>query len=219
MRPKQIALSGEKPTSALRRGGVEYVEMRALDLNPFQPLGVDEPTARFIEALLLTCLLTASPEITADELRVNNANQLIVANNGRKPNVELVKNGETITLQNWAREILISTQPICEALDSTETDSPYSEALNLQRELVKNPDLTPSAKMLAAMREMKKPFAGFALNQSAELAKIFAAQLLDDTTRQKFINLAAESHAKQRELEFAPQLPFEQFLTHYFSQS
>ncbi len=219
MRPKQIALSGEKPTSALRRGGVEYVEMRALDLNPFQPLGVDEPTARFIEALLLTCLLTASPEITADELRVNNANQLIVANNGRKPNVELVKNGETITLQNWAREILISVQPICEALDSTETDSPYSEALNLQRELVENPDLTPSAKMLVAMREMKKPFASFALNQSAELAKIFAAQLLDDATRQKFINLAAESHAKQRELESAPQLPFEQFLSHYFSQS
>ncbi|MEI7841133.1 MAG: glutamate--cysteine ligase [Methylococcaceae bacterium] len=218
MRPKQIALSGEKPTSALRRGGVEYVEMRALDLNPFQPLGVDEPTARFIEALLLTCLLMESPEITADELRVNNSNQLIVANNGRKPNVELVKNGETMTLQNWAREILISMQPICEALDSSETNSPYSEALNLQRELVANPDLTPSAKMLAAMREMKKPFACFAVNQSAELAKIFAAQTLDESTRQKFMNLATESHANQRELEAAPSVPFEQFLTHYFSQ-
>jgi glutamate--cysteine ligase len=218
MRPKQIALSGEKPTSALRRGGVEYVEMRALDLNPFQPLGVDEPTARFIEALLLTCLLTESPEIKAAEFRVNNSNQLIVANSGRKPNVELVKNGETITLQNWAREILISMQPICEALDSTETDSPYFETLKLQRELIENPNLTPSAKMLAAMRENKKPFACFAVNQSAELAKIFASQTLDDTTRQKFKNLAVESHAKQRELEAASQLPFEQFLKQYFSQ-
>jgi glutamate--cysteine ligase len=218
MRPKQIALSGEKPTSALRRGGVEYVEMRALDLNPFQPLGVDEPTARFIEALLLTCLLTESPEINAAEFRVNNSNQLIVANSGRKPNVELVKNGETITLQNWAREILISMQPICEALDSTETDSPYFETLKLQRELIENPNLTPSAKILAAMRENKKPFACFAVNQSAELAKIFASQTLDDTTRQKFKNLAVESHAKQRELEAASQLPFEQFLKQYFSQ-
>ncbi|MEI6744452.1 MAG: glutamate--cysteine ligase [Methylococcaceae bacterium] len=218
MRPKQIALSGEKPTSALRRGGVEYVEMRALDLNPFQPLGVDEPTARFIEALLLTCLLTESPEINAAEFRVNNSNQLIVANSGRKPNVELVKNGETITLQNWAREILISMQPICEALDSTETDSPYFETLKLQRELIENPNLTPSAKILAAMRENKKPFACFAVNQSAELAKFFTGQSLDDTTRQKFKNLAVESHAKQRELEAASQLPFEQFLKQYFSQ-
>ncbi len=218
MRPKQIALSGEKPTSALRRGGVEYVEMRALDLNPFQPLGIDEPTARFIEALLLTCLLTDSPEINADELRVNNSNQLIVANSGRKLNVKLVKNGETMTLQNWAREILISMQPICEALDSSKTENPYSEALKLQRELVENPDLTPSARVLAAMRDTKKPFACFAVNQSAELAKIFAAQTLDESTRQKFMNLAAESHAKQRELEAAPSVPFEQFLTNYFSQ-
>ena len=219
MRPKQIALSGEKPTSALRRGGVEYVEMRALDLNPFHPLGIDEPTARFIEALLLTCLLTDSPEITEDELRVNNSNQLIVANSGRKPNVELVKNVETITLQKWAREILTTMQPICEALDSTETNSPYSQSLTLQRELVENPDLTPSAKMLAAMREHKKTFSCFTVNQSAELAKVFAQQSLDDITRQEFMKLAADSHAKQRELEAMPQLPFEQFLQHYFAQS
>jgi glutamate--cysteine ligase len=109
-------------------------------------------------------------------------------------------------------------QPICEALDSTETDSPYLKSLNLQRELVENPDLTPSAKMLAAMREHKKPFACFAVNQSAKLAKIFKQQSLDEKTRLKFIKLATESHARQLELEFVPQLPFEQFLKHYFSQ-
>ncbi|MDD2863473.1 MAG: glutamate--cysteine ligase [Methylococcales bacterium] len=217
MRPKQIARSGEKPTAALRRGGVEYVEMRALDLNPFHPIGIDEETARFIEALLLTCLLTNSPEINADELRVNNSNQLIVANQGRKPNVELTRNGKTITLQNWAREILDLMQPICDALDSTETNSPYSQSLTLQRELVENPDLTPSAKMLAAMREKDKPFSCFTVNQSAELAKFFAGQSLDENTRQEFIKLAAQSHEKQRELEAAPQIPFEDFLQNYFA--
>ncbi|MDD5214464.1 MAG: glutamate--cysteine ligase [Methylococcales bacterium] len=217
MRPKQIAHSGEKPTAALRRGGVEYVEMRALDLNPFHPIGIDEPTARFIEALLLTCLLTNSPEINADELRVNNSNQLTVANQGRKPNVELTRNGETITLQNWAREILDLMQPICDALDSTETNSPYSQSLTLQRELVEKPDLTPSAKMLAAMREKNKPFSCFTVNQSAELAKFFAGQSLDENTRQEFIKLAAQSHEKQRELEAVPQIPFEDFLQNYFA--
>ena len=219
MRPKQIARSGEKPTAALRRGGVEYVEMRALDLNPFHPIGIDEGTARFIEALLLTCLLTNSPEINADELRVNNSNQLIVANQGRKPNVELTRNGETITLQNWAREILDLMQPICEALDSTETNSPYSQSLTLQRELVEKPDLTPSAKMLAAMREKDKPFSCFTVNQSAELAKFFAGQSLDENIRQEFIKLAAQSHEKQRELEAALQIPFEEFLQNYFASN
>ncbi len=218
MRPKQIALSGEKPTSALRRGGVRYVEMRALDLNPFHPLGIDETTARFIEALLLTCLLTDSPEINADELRINNSNQLIVANSGRKPNVQLQKNGQPITLQNWAEEILTAMQPICAALDSTEIGEPYSQALTVQRELVENSDLTPSARMLDAMRQTEKTFACFTVKQSMQHAAVFAQQSLDETTRQHFIDLAAQSHAKQRELEAMPQLPFEQFLQHYFSQ-
>ncbi|MGB4498092.1 MAG: glutamate--cysteine ligase [Methylococcaceae bacterium] len=218
MRPKQIARSGEKPTAALKRAGVEYVEMRALDLNPFHPIGIDEPTARFIEALLLTCLLTESSDITTNELCVNNSNQLIVANSGRKPNVELVKNGEKITLQNWARQILTTMQPICEALDSTEINSPYSQSLMLQRELIENPDLTPSAKMLVAMRNAEKPFSCFTVNQSAELAKFFAEKSLDDETRQKFIKLATESHAKQNAVESAPQIPFEEFLERYFSE-
>jgi len=217
MRPKQIARSGEKPTAALKRGGVEYVEMRALDLNPFHPLGIDESTARFIEALLLTCLLTDSPEINAEELKINNTNQLIVANSGRKPGVELVRNGETITLQNWARDILNSMQPICEALDSTETNSPYLQSLNLQRELVENPDLTPSAKMLEAMQMAEKPFSCFTVNQSEQLAKFFSSQSLDENVRQEFKKLAVQSHEKQRELEAAPQLPFEQFLQNYFA--
>jgi glutamate--cysteine ligase len=217
MRPKQIARSGEKPTAALKRGGVEYVEMRALDLNPFHPIGIDEPTARFIEALLLTCLLTESPKLNADELRVNNSNQLIVANSGRKPNVELVKNGEMITLKDWAQKILGSMKPICVALDSTETDSPYTKSLNMQRELVENSELTPSAKMLTAMRNAEKPFSCFTVNQSAKLAKFFAEKSLDETTRLEFVKLAEQSHKKQRELETADQIPFEQFLQNYFA--
>lgn len=217
MRPKQIARSGEKPTAALKRAGVEYVEMRALDLNPFHPLGLDENTARFIEALLLTCLLTESPEINEAELKINNSNQLIVANSGRKPDVELVKNGETITLQNWAREILTAMQPICEALDSTENHSPYLQSLALQLELVENPALTPSAKMLVAMREKENPFSCFTVNQSSELAKFFSTQSLDENVREEFQKLAVQSHEKQRELEAAPAVSFEQFLQNYFA--
>jgi glutamate--cysteine ligase len=216
MRPKQIARSGEKPTAALKRGGVEYVEMRALDLNPFHPIGIDEETARFIEALLLTCLLTESPEINEAELKINNSNQLIVANSGRKPGVELVRNGETITLQNWARKILDLMQPICEALDSTEPHLPYSQSLALQRELVENSDLTPSAKILVEIHKAKKTFSCFTVNQSAKLAKFFAAQSLDENVRQEFINLAKQSHEKQLELEAAPQISFDQFLQNYF---
>jgi len=35
VRPKRVALSGERPTAALERGGIEYVEIRSLDINLF----------------------------------------------------------------------------------------------------------------------------------------------------------------------------------------
>ena len=50
IRPKRVARSGESPSAALRRGGVEYVEMRALDVSAFDPVGVNQNKLRFLEA-------------------------------------------------------------------------------------------------------------------------------------------------------------------------
>ena len=122
MRPKQIAQSGEKPTLALKRRGVRYIEMRSLDLDLFNPIGIDEDKARFIEALLLTCLLQDSPKTSDQEQQVNNANQLAVANFGRKPGLELNKNNQKILLKDWAAEILESMQPVCAILDQDDAD-------------------------------------------------------------------------------------------------
>jgi glutamate--cysteine ligase len=39
--------SGERPLHALRERGVEYVEVRLMDLNPFEPVGIDAPRRAF----------------------------------------------------------------------------------------------------------------------------------------------------------------------------
>jgi glutamate--cysteine ligase len=106
IRPKQIAQSCEKPTLALKRRGVRYVEMRSLDLDLFNPIGIDEDKARFIEALLLTCLLQDSPPMTEADFQINNRNQLQVANYGRKPGLELERNDKKIPLQGCAKSVL-----------------------------------------------------------------------------------------------------------------
>ncbi|MDD5276523.1 MAG: glutamate--cysteine ligase [Methylovulum sp.] len=219
IRPKQIAESCEKPTRALKRRGVRYIEMRSLDLDLFNPLGIDVDKARFIEALLLTCLLTDSPEISAQDHQTNNTNQLAVAHAGRKPQLELQKNGQSIRLQDWANDILASMRPICAVLDQDDMAKPYSTALQKQQALVDNPDLTASARMLANMRENSQPFASFALNKSAEHARYFSANKLDDAQTLQFTEMALQSHAKQREIENQPERPFDEFLNRYFSQT
>jgi glutamate--cysteine ligase len=219
IRPKQIAKSCEKPTRALKQRGVRYIEMRSLDLDIFNPVGVDESKLRFIEALLLTCLLADSPAMSEYDHKTNNANQLAVANEGRKPDLTLNKNGETVALQDWAREILQAMQPVCAILDNNAIEKPYSAALAEQQLVVENPALTASARILASMREKSQPFAKFALNISDKHAHFFRRQELDAETAAQFKAMATESHAKQHAIESQAQLPFAEFLEQYFSQS
>ena len=219
IRPKQIIDSGEKPTLALKKRGVRYIEMRSLDLDLFNPIGINEAKARFIEALLLTCLLRNSPKITEEDHQINNANQLAVANFGRKPGLQLLNGNQKVLLQNWANEILESMQPVCAILDEEDENKPYSSALAEQQLLIQNSELTASARILKCMSESSQPFSRFALNQSSEHAKKFSQSKLSESDTQLFIKMAEQSHAKQKEIEGKQEIPFDEFLIHYFSQT
>lgn len=219
IRPKQIAESGEKPTLALKRRGVRYVEMRSLDLDVFNPIGIDEDKARFIEALLLTCLLKDSLLMSEQEHRINNTNQLAVAQFGRKPGLELDRDGQKIPLRDWAAEILADMQPVCNILDGGEAGKPYSQTLKQQQKIVENPDLTASARILEHMDQQHKEFGCFSLDKSAEHEQYFRQRKLDDHNTAQFNELAEQSLAKQKEIESKNQLPFDEFLKQYFAQS
>ena len=218
IRPKQIINSGEKPTLALKKRGVRYIEMRSLDLDLFNPIGIDEAKARFIEALLLTCLLKDSPRISDQDHQVNNANQLAVANLGRKPGLELDKGNQKIPLHDWATEILESMVPVCAILDKETAGKPYSNALAQQQLLVQKPELTASARILESMTQIGQPYNRFALNKSAEHAHYFSVNKLDETHTKEFNEMTEISIAKQKKLESKAQIPFDDFLKQYFSQ-
>jgi glutamate--cysteine ligase len=218
VRPKQITQSGEKPTLALKRRGVCYVEIRSLDLDVFSPLGVAENTCRFVEAFLLSCLLENSPLQGENEQQINNDNQLTVANFGRKPNVELNRNGEIISLQDWAMDIMESIEPICEILDADNPDKPYQRALEQQQRLVDNQDLTPSAQILAGMTKNKQCFGDFGVTASAEHEAFFKSRQLGSEKIQEFQRLAANSLQQQQALEAHDKVGLDEFLANYFAQ-
>ncbi len=218
VRPKQIIKSCEKPTLALKRRGVLYVEIRSLDLDLFNPIGIDANSARFIEAFLLCCLLHESPEITVDDFKTNNINQLKVAYEGRKPDLELMSGQKSVRLYDWASGILDHMQPICDILDAGEKYDYYNQALAEQRKRLENPDLTPSARILAHLRETQQPYAYFAEQLSRQHAQNFIAQTLNTKDTLKFTKMAEQSRIKQAEIENNDKLEFDEFLQKYFSQ-
>lgn len=218
VRPKQIIQSGEKPTLALKRRGVCYVEIRSLDLDIFNPIGISNNTCRFVEAFLLSCLLKDSPLQAENEQQINNSNQLTVANFGRKPGVELNRNGQSIPLQAWAMDIMESIQPICEILDADNPERPYLQALEQQQRLVENPELTPSAQVLARMTETKQCFGDFGVTASAEHEAYFKERCLNAAKTQEFKDMAITSLQQQQELEVNDKLGLDEFLARYFAQ-
>lgn len=219
VRPKQIANSGEKPTLALKRRGVKYIEVRSLDLDLFNPIGINQHTGRFLEAFLLTCLFQESPYSYRQDQITNNQNQLTVAHEGRKPGLTLIDNDQHIPLKDWAHSILNSMSPICHELDSKLTGKPYQTALNLQRQVVDNPDLAPSAKILEGMRQTKQPFARFALDKTCEHAQTIKTQTLNQKATERFEQCAEHSHLQQIQIEKNDTVSFDTFLENYFAQN
>jgi glutamate--cysteine ligase len=220
VRPKAVARSGEKPTLALRRAGVEYVEIRALDLNPFEPVGVSVRQLYFMETLLLFCLLEDSPPISAREQGRINANQGLVARQGRDPELRLYRaSGEPVRLRDWAAELFDALSGPAELLDELRPGTPYGEALAEYRRRVEDADLTPSARVLREMREQGEAFVQFALRVSQRYQQAFRASPLDPERQREFEETARASLREQREIEAADSLPFEAYLQQYFSQN
>jgi glutamate--cysteine ligase len=218
IRPKQVLQPGERPTLALERRGVQYVELRALDVSAYDPLGVNEPQLRFLEALLLLCLLKASPLMDAEARRIADHNQRLAACCGRDPHLMLHQNGKPRRLQEWAKEICDELTALCELLDAGNGDQPYTKALNRQREVVQEAERTPSARILADMDRRQESFNEFAMQLSKDHAHYFKALPLTQEQRQQFTNLTRQSWAQQQALEQTDTTSFQEYLAHYFAQ-
>ena len=218
IRPKQPIESGERATLALKRRGVMYLEVRSLDVNAFDPVGADEPALRFIEALLLLCLLCDSPATDVAEQAALGANQLRVARRGREPGLELQRAGAAVRLRDWGREIMAALGPLCRLLDGDDPVRPYTSSLVAQQAALEDPDLTPSARILKDMQSHCESFFRFAKRLSETHRAHFLAHALPTATQAQMTAEAAASLHKQAAIEASDTLSFEAYLERYFAQ-
>ncbi|MRT59971.1 glutamate--cysteine ligase [Pseudomonas sp. CAH-1] len=201
IRPKRVTYTGERPIQALTSRGVQYVEVRCLDINPFLPVGIDLTEARFLDAFLLFCALEESPQLGNAECGQCTSNFLAVVKEGRRPGLELQRNGQPVSLKVWASELIERIRQLAELLDQAEDTDAHSKALDAQQAKVDDASLTPSAQVLARMTEHDESFVQFSLRQSRIHAETFREQPLSQEQQQTYETLARESLARQAELE------------------
>ncbi len=213
VRPKQIAYPCEQPMDALLKRGVAYVEMRMLDLNPLQTIGVCPQQMAFMDVFLTYCLLKSGEPFTSKRYAEYKANLKAVACCGRRPNLMLSIGNKSVPFKEAAKQVFADLYQVAEVLDHSVTTAQYAEVVEAQYRKLDDIDLTPSAQLLAEMKDSQLSFQEFFLEKSRHYTK----QLQKE---QPAMQTELEQEARRSLEEFAaieaePQEPFDAFLARY----
>jgi glutamate--cysteine ligase len=217
MRPKRVIAPGERPLHALRERGVEYVEVRLMDLDPFEPVGISAQTARFLDMFLLHCLLTDSPPDTPQEIAALKANQHLAAARGREPGLALYRHGRDVPLADWAAQLVAELAPIAAVMDAASGGGAnYVAALTSAQAAIAAPETLPSARVLHAVRhEHGDSFIAFTRQRSLQTRAALSALPLPPALKARYDQLAAQSVTEQQRIEAADRVPFEDYRLEY----
>lgn len=218
IRPKRVIASGEIPLGALNRDGVEYIEVRCVDVNPETPVGISREQIQFLDAFLLFCLLADSPLCDEAAYVEIGANMHKVVDRGREPGLTLSNHGDDVALADWANSILDGVGNTAQALDSAHGGDSYQRIVEQMRSAVREPDTTPSARMLSTLRDQNLSYFDYMMQRAREQAEYFAERPLSPDELQVARQISAESIARQHSIESSDNVDFDQYLSDYYRQ-
>ena len=216
VRPKQVPEAGETPSQALQNRGVGYVELRAVDVNPYSPIGIDETTAGFLEVLALYCLIQDSPEITASEQNIIERNQAEVVSRGRAENASIIDEAGQHLIEDWCHIQLNAMTRMAQLLDDSEATDLYSQALTQMRQRINEVDETLSARILVDTIDQGGTW-HFGHHLAQQHANALEKHVLSPEREAYFGALAQQSLQQQQQLEQENQISFEEYLAAYRS--
>jgi len=222
VRPKQILQDNEKPTTALANRGIEYVEIRSLDVNAFDPLGINEEQVHFLEVFVLFCLLHESDVLQDTEINEIDMNLILAAHRGREPGLKLSCCGTDVSLREWALELCDAMRAVADSLDranssSSHRETSYTDSLEQQVRCINDPGLTVSARMLEDMRQHDEGFFHFAKRMSNKHHDYFDEKQISAEKRSFFEKSVADSLAAQQAIESQETMSLDDFLQDYFA--
>lgn len=213
IRAKRVVKRGEKPSEALGRAGVQYIEVRALDVNPFSPIGINACQVRVLDMFLLYCLFTPSPIIEAAEEKELSANLKSVVMEGRKPGLMLQRDNQAISLKQWLSELFEGMQRIAALVDTDGKE--YQQALDYWQQTVEDPEMTLSGQIWQTLADTGLDHGTWMRQLSEQYYQQLRQQPLSDAVLASFDAEAAASREQQQQLEQSDTLTFDEYLAAY----
>lgn len=218
IRPKRTTVSGERPTCALAKRGVEYIEVRALDVNPFSAVGITAEQMRLLDIFLLYCLLHDSPPLSDEQQTITEQNLRKVVTDGRRINLDLIQDGNNRLMLDWAEQIFAEMMPIASWLDEAYQGTEYQAALKQYYLCLLDPGQTFSGRLLNQLLANQQDNSHFMLAKAGQ----YRAQLLNEDyqfyTAEDFARAVAVSVKQQQQIEAADNMSFDQYIQDYFAE-
>ncbi|MBK0063550.1 MULTISPECIES: glutamate--cysteine ligase [unclassified Acinetobacter] len=214
VRPKQVPENGETPSQALQNRGVGYVELRAVDVNPYSPIGIDENTAGFLEALALYCLLLESPTINDDEQDLIEKNQNTIVNDGRSPEAKIIAQTGEQSVQHWVLQHLEQIQKCANLLDELYQTTLYSDALHIMEQRAQKIEQTLSAQVVEDTLTHGGTW-NFGSVLAHNYAEMYNEYELSVEKATYFEQLAQQSLQQQHQLEQESTMSFNSYLAQF----
>ena len=218
IRPKRTTQSGERPTCALAKRGVEYIEIRALDVNPFSPVGITAEQMHFLDIFLLYCLLKDSPQLSASEQTVTEQNLKKVVTDGRRRNLDIIQGGQPRLMLDWAEELFADMMPVAQYLDSAYATERYSSAIKQFYMGLLDPAQTVSGQVLNNLLAAQQDNGHFMLELSVKYQQQLANEDYQYYSEQQFTETAAQSLLQQQQIEQQDDISFEQYIAEYYAE-
>ncbi|PIJ50528.1 MULTISPECIES: glutamate--cysteine ligase [unclassified Erwinia] len=212
VRPKRVTRSGEAPSDALTRAGIEYIEVRSLDINPFSPIGIDASQVRFLDLFLIWCALADAPDMSKEELLCSRKNWNRVILEGRKPGLlmSIGCDDNQRPLAAMGKALFDDFRAIARILDSQQGNDVYQQVCDVLVASFDDPQLTYSARILHAMKDNGIVGTGLALAE--QYRHMLTEEALEILTPDMFSQQATNSRMKQKEMEASDTLSFEDYL-------
>tara|TARA_B100000123_G_scaffold269817_1_gene246606 strand:- start:6 stop:1556 length:1551 start_codon:yes stop_codon:yes gene_type:complete len=214
IRPKRLVGSGERPINALRENGIEYVEIRALDNNIYDPFGISDETAIFLESFLFYCLLCEDQPCDADEIIKIQNNWGKVVLSGRDENTELQFKEGSAPLKERAIEILDAMTNFEDRIGDLGYRNIYKKSLESQRLKISDSNMTPSGKLLQDITE-----SGLSWDEyTDQIAKSHKEEILKSKRDVGYLEEQAKKSLEEFSIkETQKEKDFDSFLAEYLS--
>ena len=217
IRPKRVTDSGEKPLQALQRRGIEYIEVRCLDLDPFSPIGLNVDQLHFMDVFLITCLLSESPLVNDLECRMIDNNFAKTVTSGRDPQCLLSTciNGEckSVSVKSYGECFLEEALVIAAELDKAIEGDFYSKSVEVMAKRLAEPEETPSAKVYAEVGQTG--YVEWMKSQSLKHKQFFSKDPISSNLIRTYQRMTEQSWQNERQLEEQNQIPFDEYLQQY----